>query len=55
MSTYSPADLRKTIDDIDDAIRASVVQGDVAEVFDRQRTNLVSFLSLQSLKVLTYF
>jgi len=55
MSTYSAADIRKTIDDIDDAIRASVVQGDVAEVFDRQRATLVSFRSLQPVTLLTIY
>lgn len=44
MSTYTPADIRKMVDDMDDQIRAAVLKGDAAVVFQRERANLVSNL-----------
>jgi hypothetical protein len=42
MSTYTTADVRKMVDDLDDIIRAAVANGDVQEVFARERGNFVS-------------
>jgi hypothetical protein len=42
MSAYTTADVRKIVDDLDDILRSAVVNGDVAEVFARERGNLVS-------------
>jgi hypothetical protein len=44
MSTYTTADVRKMVDDLDDLIRAAVDKGDVEEVFARERVNVVSNL-----------
>jgi hypothetical protein len=43
MSTFSTAEVRKMVDDLDDVIRSSVVKGDVETVFGRERANMVSY------------
>jgi hypothetical protein len=42
MSTYNLSDIRKLIDDLDEIIRASVIKGDIAAVFEKERATLVS-------------
>jgi hypothetical protein len=42
MSTYTTADVRKMVDDLDDIIRGAVDKGDVEEVFGRERGKMVS-------------
>ena len=42
MTTYTTADVRKMVDDLDDIIRGAVDQGDVEEVFARERGKMVS-------------
>jgi hypothetical protein len=54
MTTYSPADIRKMVDDLDDAIRTSVDSGEVEKAFERKRGIMVRnffFESLLSLKI----
>jgi hypothetical protein len=46
MSTYSTADIRKMVDDVDDAFRAALLDGDIKTVFTRERGNLVSLSKL---------
>lgn len=41
MTTYTTADIRKMVDDVDDIIRKAVNNGDIEEVFGRERANLV--------------
>jgi hypothetical protein len=42
MSTYTVADIRKMVDDLDDVIRASIGQGDIETVFVKERPAFVS-------------
>jgi hypothetical protein len=42
MPFYSVADIRKMIDDLDDVLRAAAVNGNLEEVFRRERRNVVS-------------
>jgi hypothetical protein len=41
MTSYSPADIRQMVDDLDDAIRTSIGNGDVVREFERKRGNMV--------------
>jgi hypothetical protein len=42
MSTYSVADIRKMVDDVDDVFRTAILNSDIKAVFTRERANLVS-------------
>lgn len=42
MSSYTPADIRKIIDDLDDILRAAIKDGNIEAVFTRERGTLVS-------------
>jgi hypothetical protein len=44
MSSFTTAEVREMVDDLDDIIRASVVNGDVETVFAREKGNFVSYL-----------
>lgn len=41
MSSYTPAEIRKVVDDMDDVIRAAVRNGDIEKVFTQERSTLV--------------
>ena len=41
MSSYTIAEVRKMVDDVDEIIRAAVVNGDIARVFVKERAALV--------------
>ena len=43
MSTYTVAEIRKMVDDLDDRIRAAVVSGNIEAVFCQERATLVSY------------
>jgi hypothetical protein len=54
MTSYSPADIRQMVDNLDDAIRTSIDNGDVEREFQRKKANMVRnfiFESLLCLKV----
>jgi len=42
MSSYTPADIRKKVDDFDDIIRAAVIERNIESVFGKKRRNFVS-------------
>ena len=46
MSSHTPADIRKIIDELDVMFRSSIRQGNVEEVFKKQRHALVTIFSL---------
>lgn len=48
MTSYSPADIRKMVDDLDDAIRTSVDNGDVEKAFEKKRAIMVRNLFFES-------
>ena len=41
-ATYTPADIRKIVDDFDDIIRGAIIWGDISQVFARERPTMVS-------------
>ena len=43
-TTYTLADVRRMVDDLDDTIRAAVARGDVETIFAKERVNFVSDL-----------
>lgn len=43
-TTYTTADVRKMVDDLDEIVRAAVDKGDVEQVFAKERGNFVSNL-----------
>jgi hypothetical protein len=49
MTSYSPADIRQMVDDLDDAIRTSVDNGEVEKAFERERVNMVRYFFFESL------
>jgi hypothetical protein len=48
MSTYTPVEFRKMIDDLDDVIRIAIVNGNIQSVFKRERAALVMYFYLKS-------
>ena len=49
MTSYSSADIRQMVDDIDDAIRTSVDNGEVEKEFERKRGDMVRDFFYESL------
>jgi hypothetical protein len=49
MSTISAAEARRMVDDLDDILRAAILNGDVEAVFAKERKKMVSFLPYMSI------
>jgi Ni2+-binding GTPase involved in maturation of urease and hydrogenase len=45
MSTYTAADIRKMIDELDSQYRTAIIKGDIEVVFKKERAKLVSSFS----------
>jgi len=43
MSAYTPQQLRAFIDDLDSILRKAVLEGNLQEVFQKERPRIVSF------------
>ena len=41
-TTYTPADIRKMVDEFDDIVRGAIIRGDISKVFVAERPALVS-------------
>ena len=41
-TTYTPADIRKMVDEFDDIVRGASIRGDISQVFAAERPALVS-------------
>jgi hypothetical protein len=48
MSTYTPADIRKMVDELDDIMRGAIARGDIKTVFGKERPTLVSIFTIRT-------